>query len=153
MSSKSKLNNLICLTSLFPHLLLKTHISYLLILVLHQFVLIYFQIISSCRKQQTFRCLEAYDFEFWRKFLDVIHETIEHANPWIVSDVTCLGISTLRNSVINKLIEKPLGTNKWGLADAGVTLCLRFGYIVVYGRSDRVIWIRFGVKVTFSVDR
>ncbi|CAF0875353.1 unnamed protein product [Adineta steineri] len=64
-----------------------------------------FQIISSSQKQQTLHCPEQHGFEFepeefWQKFLAVIHETIEHANPLTVNDITCLGISTLRNSVI-----------------------------------------------------
>jgi putative glycerol kinase 5 len=64
-----------------------------------------FQIISSSQKQQTVHCPEehAYEFEpeeFWLKFLNVVHETIARAAPLTVNDITCLGISTLRNSVI-----------------------------------------------------
>jgi putative glycerol kinase 5 len=64
-----------------------------------------FQIVSSSQKQQTIHCSEVHacEFEpeeFWLKFLDVIHQTIENAKPLTVNDITCLGISTLRNSVI-----------------------------------------------------
>ena len=64
-----------------------------------------FQIISSSQQAQTLHCPEAhaYEFEpeeFWLKFLHVVKETIEKAKPITVQDITCLGISTLRNSVI-----------------------------------------------------
>ncbi|CAF0824269.1 unnamed protein product [Rotaria sordida] len=64
-----------------------------------------FQIISSSQKPQTIHYPEAHGYEFepeefWSKFLYVIRETIEHAHPLTIDDITCLGISTLRNSVI-----------------------------------------------------
>ncbi|CAF1091859.1 unnamed protein product [Rotaria sp. Silwood1] len=64
-----------------------------------------FQIISSSQKSQTIHCPEPHAFELapeelWSKFLHVINETIKHAYPLTINDVTCLGISTLRNSVI-----------------------------------------------------
>jgi len=64
-----------------------------------------FQIISSSKKQQTLHCPESHGYEFepeefWFKFINVINETIENAKPLTVHDITCLGISTLRNSVI-----------------------------------------------------
>jgi putative glycerol kinase 5 len=64
-----------------------------------------FQIISSSQKQQIVHCPEPHSFEFepaqfWLTFLDIIRETIDNANPITAHDITCLGISTLRNSVI-----------------------------------------------------
>jgi putative glycerol kinase 5 len=64
-----------------------------------------FEIISSSQKPQIMLCPEPHGFEFdpeqfWSTLLDVIHETIQHAHPLTPADITCLGISTLRNSVI-----------------------------------------------------
>jgi putative glycerol kinase 5 len=64
-----------------------------------------FEIISSSQKQQTLLCPEPHGFEFdpeqfWSILLDVINETIKRASPLTITDITCLGISTLRNSVI-----------------------------------------------------
>ena len=64
-----------------------------------------FQTISSSQVEQTVHSPDthAYEYEpeeFWSKFVGVIKETIDGARPLTVDDVTCLGISTLRNSVI-----------------------------------------------------
>ena len=64
-----------------------------------------FEIISSSQKQQTVLCPELHAFEFdpeqfWSILLEVIHEAIKNASPLTVTDITCLGISTLRNSVV-----------------------------------------------------
>jgi putative glycerol kinase 5 len=116
MSLKSKLGNLIRLTSNFEN----SEASCSSLTIKDPYILSIdigtssiraylfsktFQIISSSQKQQTLHCPEthAYEFqpeEFWLKFLSVIHETIESAKPLTVNDITCLGISTLRNSVI-----------------------------------------------------
>ncbi|CAF1324157.1 unnamed protein product [Adineta steineri] len=64
-----------------------------------------FEVISSSQKHQTLLHPEPHGFEFdpekfWSIILDVIKESIEGASPLTVTDITCLGISTLRNSVI-----------------------------------------------------
>jgi len=64
-----------------------------------------FEIISSSQKNPTVLHPEAHAFEFdpeqfWSIVVSVIQEAIEHAHPLTVTDITCLGISTLRNSVI-----------------------------------------------------
>src|ERR1700728_1488317 len=64
-----------------------------------------FEIISTSQKQQTLLYPEPHGFEFdpekfWSILLDVINDTIKSANSLTVTDITCLGISTLRNSVI-----------------------------------------------------
>ena len=64
-----------------------------------------FEVISSSQKQQTLLNPEPHGYEFdpeqfWSILLDVINETIKSASPLTVTDITCLGISTLRNSVI-----------------------------------------------------
>lgn len=64
-----------------------------------------FEIISSSQKNPTVLHPEAHAFEFdpeqfWSIIVDVIKEAIERAHPLTVTDITCLGISTLRNSVI-----------------------------------------------------
>jgi len=116
MSLRSKVGSLIRLTSNLEH----TNGSYLSSTIKNPYILSVdigtssiraylfsktFQIISSSQKQQTLHCPEAHGYEFepeefWFKFLNVIHETIESAKPVTVHDITRLGISTLRNSVI-----------------------------------------------------
>ncbi|CAF2522771.1 unnamed protein product [Rotaria sp. Silwood2] len=64
-----------------------------------------FDVISSCQKPQTLLTPELHGYEFdpeqfWSILLDVINETIKSASPLTVTDITCLGISTLRNSVV-----------------------------------------------------
>lgn len=64
-----------------------------------------FDVISSSQKPQTLLSPEihAYEFEpeqFWSNLLEVIKEAITGASPLTATDITCLGISTLRNSVI-----------------------------------------------------
>ena len=64
-----------------------------------------FDVISSSQKPQTLLCPEAHAFEFdpeqfWSNLLDVTKEAIQGASPLTATDITCLGISTLRNSVI-----------------------------------------------------
>ena len=73
-----------------------------------------FQVLSSSRKHQTMLRPEPRAFEFdpeqfWSIFLDVIREAIDRAHPLTVTDITCLGISTLRNSVI--LWDRETGEN------------------------------------------
>ena len=64
-----------------------------------------FDIISFSQKPQALLSPEPHAFEFdpgqfWSSLLAVIHETIDRASPLTATDITCLGISTLRNSVI-----------------------------------------------------
>ncbi|CAF1559113.1 unnamed protein product [Adineta ricciae] len=64
-----------------------------------------FEIVSSSQKSQTLLCPEPHGYEFdpdkfWSTLLEVINETIQCAKPLTATDITCLGISTLRNSVI-----------------------------------------------------
>lgn len=64
-----------------------------------------FEVISSCQKAQTTHSPEAHAFEFepeqfWSTLIDVTRETIAQAHPITAEEIRCLGISTLRNSVI-----------------------------------------------------
>lgn len=64
-----------------------------------------FDVVSSSQKPQTLLSPEVHAFEFnpeqfWTNLLDVTKETIQAASPLTANDITCLGISTLRNSVI-----------------------------------------------------
>ena len=64
-----------------------------------------FEMIASSQEQQTFLYPEPHGYEFdpekfWSTLVDVIRQTIKSASPLTASDITCLGISTLRNSVI-----------------------------------------------------
>lgn len=64
-----------------------------------------FQIVASSHLQQIIHNPEAhaYEFEpeeFWNRFLEVIYQTIDKAKPLTIDHVTCLGLSTLRNSVV-----------------------------------------------------
>lgn len=64
-----------------------------------------FQIISSSQQSQIIHSPEPHAYELepeelWNKFLEVIRQTIHDAQPLTVDDISCLGISTLRNSVI-----------------------------------------------------
>ena len=64
-----------------------------------------FNVISSSQKAQTLLCPEIHAFEFepeqfWSNLVEVIKEAIQGASPLTATDITCLGISTLRNSVI-----------------------------------------------------
>lgn len=64
-----------------------------------------FDVVSSSQKTQTLLCPETHAFEFdpeqfWSNLLEVIKEAIQGASPLTATDITCLGISTLRNSVI-----------------------------------------------------
>ncbi|CAF4277485.1 unnamed protein product [Rotaria socialis] len=116
MSIKSKLGNLIRLTSNTEDheqacTLPSTKVAYILSVDIGtSSIRAYlfskaFEIICSSQRQQTIHCPEAHAFEldpaeFWSTLLFVIHNTIESARPLTVDDIACLGISTLRNSVI-----------------------------------------------------
>src|SRR5271163_2585313 len=105
MSLRSKLGNLIRLTSNFEQNSTLSTIKNPYILSIDigtSSIRAYlfsktFQIVSSSQKQQTIHCPEAHacEFEpeeFWLKFLEVIHQTIDNAKPLTVNDITCMGI-------------------------------------------------------------
>lgn len=73
-----------------------------------------FQVVSSCQKSQNLvstepNAAELEPSQFWATLVDVIRETIGKANPVTAADIACLGISTLRNSVI--LWDRETGEN------------------------------------------
>ena len=64
-----------------------------------------FQIVASSQQQQIIHNPEPHAYEFepdelWNHFLEVINQTINKARPLTIDNVTCMGLSTLRNSVV-----------------------------------------------------